>query len=128
MWWLLFLNGAFPCLSYLCFSPEFFFTRIFIITTAGVKCCVAAVKSPRHHFSVIFFSGPSVAMSQIHLVSSTAEADAGDVRDVALFIVSHEQTLQFSFFSFGLVALEGWAFHQNIYPRYAPDKQRIVSN
>ena len=43
----------------------------------------------------------------------------GGVRDVALFIISHEQTKKkngsviFIFFIFGLVALEGSTFHQN---------------
>ena len=31
------------------------------------------------------------------------------MRDVALFIISHEQA-QFSFLYFGLVTLEGWTF------------------
>ena len=42
------------------------------------------------------------------------------VRDIAIFIISHEQTqitrnLQFSSFYFGLVALEGSTFYQNCY-------------
>ena len=39
------------------------FTRIFIFTTAGVKCCVVAVKSRPDFISVLlYFTGPSVSM------------------------------------------------------------------
>jgi hypothetical protein len=41
------------------FSEGSLFTRNLYITTAGVKCCVTAVKScPVLHFSVVIFSGP----------------------------------------------------------------------
>ena len=48
--------------------------------------CGGRKKSPRLHLS----AGPSESMSPIHLVLSI-EYSLGDVRDVALFIIAHEQ-------------------------------------
>ena len=67
------------------------FTRIFIFTTAGVKCCEAAVKSRPDFISVLLYFFWSFGINDSNTFS-IAQAGARGVRDVAIFIISHEQT------------------------------------
>ena len=89
--------------DFLCFfifawllSRDQLFTRIFIFTIAGVKCCVAAVKSCPNFISVLYFLW-SFVINDTNTFSIKnwipLKSVLGGVRDVALFIISHEQTL-----------------------------------
>jgi hypothetical protein len=66
---------------------DHFVSRFFYFATAGVKCCVAAVKScPVLHFSVVIFSGPSGSLIPALLSVENwvpIKPVLGGVRDVA---------------------------------------------
>jgi hypothetical protein len=77
-------------LLFLKLPRDYFLTRCLYITTAGVNCCVAAVKScPVLYFSVVIFSGgPSGSLSQaLFSVKNWVPLKSvqGGVRDVAPF-------------------------------------------
>ena len=84
-------------------------------------CCVAAVKCRPDFISVLlyFFWSFGINDSNTYNIDNWVPLKpvlGGGVRDVALSIISHEQTQQnrvCNFHYFCLVALEGSTFHQN---------------
>ena len=81
-----------------------------------VKCCVAAVKSYPDFISLLLYFFWSFGINDYNTFSIEnwipLKPVLGGVRDLALFIISREQT-QFSFLYFGLVALQGSTFYHN---------------
>ena len=89
------------------------FTRIFISTTAGVKCCVFAPTSSRVllYFSLSFGITDSITVSILELSSAQAGAK-GEVSDVANWLNKTGSWIFILYF--GLVALEGSTFYKNL--------------
>ena len=87
------------------------FTRIFRLTTAGVKCCEPVVKSRQTSSRCCyFFSGPSGSMTQIHLVLRIKYRYKGRETCCTFHYLQWTDliSLQFSFLYFGLVVLRNF--------------------
>ena len=81
-------------LVWLLSNDRLFFQNYYNHNSGCVKCCVAAVNRRPDFFSVLLFSGPSGSMTPILLLLRFEYrlSWCWGLRDVALFIFSHEQT------------------------------------